>query len=73
MAHDAITFSGALGLTTIDIVAHSMGGLIAQEVALARPDLVRRTVMVGTGARKVTPKKSRPTTMPSAAKSAPVT
>jgi pimeloyl-ACP methyl ester carboxylesterase len=51
MARDAITFTDALGLTTIDIVGHSMGGLVAQEVALARPDLVRRLVLVGTGPR----------------------
>jgi pimeloyl-ACP methyl ester carboxylesterase len=51
MARDAITLIDALGLTTIDIVAHSMGGLIAQEVTLARPDLVRRLVLVGTGPR----------------------
>jgi pimeloyl-ACP methyl ester carboxylesterase len=51
MARDAITFTDALGLTTIDIVAHSMGGLVAEEVTLARPDLVRRLVLVGTGPR----------------------
>ena len=51
MAADAITFTGALGLNTIDLVGHSMGGLVAQEVAIARPDLVRRLVLVGTGPR----------------------
>ena len=51
MARDAITFTDALGLATIDLVGHSMGGLVAQEVALARPDLVRRLVLVGTGPR----------------------
>jgi pimeloyl-ACP methyl ester carboxylesterase len=51
MAADAITFTGALGLNTVDLVGHSMGGLVAQEVALARPDLVRRLVLVGTGPR----------------------
>jgi pimeloyl-ACP methyl ester carboxylesterase len=51
MARDAITFTDALGLTTIDAVGHSMGGLVAQEVALARPDLVRRLVLAGTGPR----------------------
>jgi pimeloyl-ACP methyl ester carboxylesterase len=51
MARDAITFVDALGLTVIDVVGHSMGGLVAQEVALARPDLVRRLVLVGTGPR----------------------
>src|SRR3984885_5050288 len=51
MAADSISFTDALGLDTIDVVGHSMGGLVAQEVALARPDLVRRLVLVGTGPR----------------------
>jgi pimeloyl-ACP methyl ester carboxylesterase len=51
MADDAITFTHALGLDTIDVVGHSMGGLVAQEVALARPNLVRRLVLAGTGPR----------------------
>jgi pimeloyl-ACP methyl ester carboxylesterase len=51
MARDAITFINALGLTTIDVVAHSMRGLVAQEVTLAHPELVRRLVLVGTGPR----------------------
>ena len=51
MARDAISFIDALGLNTIDVVAHSMGGLVAQEVTLARPDLVRRLVLAGTGPR----------------------
>ncbi len=29
MARDAITFIEALGLDTIDVVGHSMGGLVA--------------------------------------------
>jgi pimeloyl-ACP methyl ester carboxylesterase len=51
MARDVVTFIDALGLTTIDLVGHSMGGLVAQEVAIARPDLVRCLVLVGTGPR----------------------
>jgi len=51
MARDAITFIDALGLGPADLVGHSMGGLVAQEVALARPDLVRRLVLAGTGPR----------------------
>jgi pimeloyl-ACP methyl ester carboxylesterase len=51
MARDAISFMDALGLAEADLVAHSMGGLVAQEVALARPDLARRLVLVGTGPR----------------------
>jgi pimeloyl-ACP methyl ester carboxylesterase len=51
MARDAASFLDALGLTTVDVVAHSMGGLVGQQVALDRPDLVRRLVLVGTGPR----------------------
>ena len=51
MAADAEAFIDALGLTEIDLMGHSMGGEVAQLVALARPDLVRRLVLVGTGPR----------------------
>ena len=51
MATDAATFIDTLGLGTLDLVGHSMGGLVAQEVTLQRPDLVRRLVLVGTGPR----------------------
>ena len=51
MARDAASFIDALGLQAVDVVAHSMGGLVAQEVALARPELVRRLVLAGTGPR----------------------
>jgi pimeloyl-ACP methyl ester carboxylesterase len=50
-ARDAEAFIDALGLDTVDLLAHSMGGLIAQQVALDRPKLVRRLVLVGTGPR----------------------
>jgi pimeloyl-ACP methyl ester carboxylesterase len=71
MARDAISFIDALGLTTIDVVGHSMGGLVAQEVTLARPGLVRRLVLVGTGPRPSptspsppSARRSRPTAPP---------
>ena len=51
MATDAGAFIDALGLTTVDVVGHSMGGLVAQQVAIQRPDLVRKIVLVGTGPR----------------------
>jgi pimeloyl-ACP methyl ester carboxylesterase len=51
MARDAVSFIAALGLDSVDLISHSMGGLVAQEVALARPDIVRRLVLVGTGPR----------------------
>ena len=51
MAADAASFIDGLGLTTVDILGHSMGGEIAQLIALDRPGLVRRLVLVGTGPR----------------------
>ena len=41
----------ALGLTTVDLLGHSMGGEVAQMIALDRPDLARRLILVGTGPR----------------------
>jgi pimeloyl-ACP methyl ester carboxylesterase len=51
MAADAAAFIDALGLATVDLVGHSMGGLVAQELAIQRPDLARHVVLVGTGPR----------------------
>ena len=49
MAQHVIAFSHALGLETIDIFGHSMGGFVAQQVALDKPELVRRLILAGTG------------------------
>ncbi|MEU5031442.1 alpha/beta fold hydrolase [Streptomyces milbemycinicus] len=51
MAHDAITFVDALGLTRIDLLGFSIGGMVAQELTLIRPQLVHRLVLAGTGPR----------------------
>src|ERR1700738_1974828 len=51
MAVNAAAFIKALGLTQVDVLGFSMGGLIAQELALAEPQLVRRLILVGTGPR----------------------
>ena len=51
MAANAAAFIKALGLTHVDVLGFSMGGLIAQELALAEPQLVRRLILVGTGPR----------------------
>jgi pimeloyl-ACP methyl ester carboxylesterase len=51
MASNAAAFIKALGLTQVDVLGFSMGGLIAQELALAEPQLVRRLILVGTGPR----------------------
>jgi pimeloyl-ACP methyl ester carboxylesterase len=51
MAANAAAFIRALGLTQVDVLGFSMGGLIAQTLALAEPKLVRRLILVGTGPR----------------------
>jgi pimeloyl-ACP methyl ester carboxylesterase len=48
MAHDALAFVDALGLQTLDLFGYSIGGYVAQEIALIRPRLVRRLVLAGT-------------------------
>lgn len=49
MATDTANFVKALGLIQIDVLGFSMGGFIAQELALAEPTLVRRVILAGTG------------------------
>lgn len=51
MGANAIAFIRALGLAQVDVLGFSIGGLVAQEIALQVPDLVRRLVLVGTGPR----------------------
>jgi pimeloyl-ACP methyl ester carboxylesterase len=49
MAKDAVTFILALGLTEIDLLGFSMGGMIAQVIVQNEPQLVRRLILAGTG------------------------
>ena len=51
MGQDAIAFIRALGLTQVDLLGFSLGGGVAQMVALQAPELVRRMVLAGTGPR----------------------
>src|SRR5688572_24093562 len=48
MGLDTIAFMEALGITSAHLVGWSDGGVVALEVALPRPDLVRRLVLMGT-------------------------
>ncbi len=49
MADDAISFIKAKGFTQVDLLGFSMGGMIAQEMALKAPQLIRKMVLAGTG------------------------
>ena len=48
MAKDAATFIKALGLEKVDILGFSIGGMVAQELVLQQPNMVRRIVLAGT-------------------------
>ena len=45
MAHDAIAFLAAMEVGQVDILGFSIGSFVAQEIALIRPDLVRRVIL----------------------------
>src|ERR1700676_1151532 len=51
MGANAVAFSRALGLSKADVLGFSIGGMVAQEIALQAPDLVRKLILVGTGPR----------------------
>ena len=51
MGSDAIAFIHALGFKQVDLLGFSLGGGVAQMIALQAPDLVRRMVIAGTGPR----------------------
>jgi pimeloyl-ACP methyl ester carboxylesterase len=51
MGANAIAFVRALGFAKVDVLGFSIGGMVAQEIAVQAPDLVRRLILVGTGPR----------------------
>jgi pimeloyl-ACP methyl ester carboxylesterase len=51
MGADAIAFIRALGLESVDLFGFSLGGGVAQMIALQAPDLVRNMILAGTGPR----------------------
>src|ERR1700716_2027823 len=51
MGANAIAFIKALGLKRADVLGFSIGGIVAQEIALQAPALVRKLILVGTGPR----------------------
>lgn len=51
MADDAYAFISALGFDQVDVFAFSLGGMIAQDLVVKHPELVRKLVLTGTGPR----------------------
>lgn len=49
MARDLIAFIRTLDLGQVDLLGFSLGGFVAQSVALQAPCLVRRLILTGTG------------------------
>jgi pimeloyl-ACP methyl ester carboxylesterase len=45
MAHDALAFLAAMEFDQVDILGFSIGSFVAQELALIRPDLLRRVIL----------------------------
>ena len=48
MAAHLLAFLEALGLTRVDLLGFSLGGMVAQQLALDHPSLVRKMLLVGT-------------------------
>jgi pimeloyl-ACP methyl ester carboxylesterase len=51
MAHGAIAFLEAMDLQRVDLLGFSLGSFVAQEIALIRPDLLRRVVLASSAPR----------------------
>jgi pimeloyl-ACP methyl ester carboxylesterase len=51
MGANAVAFTRALRLSKVDVLGFSIGCMVAQEITLQAPDLVRKLILVGTGPR----------------------
>ncbi|TCM52302.1 pimeloyl-ACP methyl ester carboxylesterase [Rhizobium sp. PP-F2F-G48] len=49
MTQDTIRLIRQMGLETVDLLGFSLGGFVAQDVALKAPGLVRKLILAGTG------------------------
>jgi pimeloyl-ACP methyl ester carboxylesterase len=49
MAQDTLALIRALGFDSIHLMGFSLGGFVAQEIALKAPGLVRKLILTGTG------------------------
>ncbi len=51
MAKNAIAFIDALNIKQVDVLGFSIGGMVAQNIVMQRPELVRKLILVGSGPR----------------------
>ena len=51
MAKHALAFLDGLGVEKVDVLGFSLGGMVAQQMALDRPSIIRRMILVGTAPR----------------------
>jgi pimeloyl-ACP methyl ester carboxylesterase len=51
LAAECVAFLAALGLTTVDFLGFSLGGMVAQQIASSHPETIRRMILCGTGPR----------------------
>ena len=51
MASHALAFLDGLAVTTCDVLGFSLGGMVAQQIAVERPSMFRRMILVGTAPR----------------------
>ena len=57
MAGAVITLADALNVERFHLMGHSMGGMVAQQIALDHPDRVRKLVLYGTASLGDLPKR----------------
>lgn len=63
-AHDALALIEDLGLAPAHVLGHSMGGRVAQWMALERPEAVRTLILAATGPGEFDPQKPVPRGIP---------
>jgi pimeloyl-ACP methyl ester carboxylesterase len=54
MARDALAFLGAMDLDQVDLLGFSIGSFVAQEIALLRPDILRRLILASSAPKGAT-------------------
>jgi pimeloyl-ACP methyl ester carboxylesterase len=51
MAAHALAFLDGVGVSSCDVLGYSLGGMVAQQMALDHPSIFRRMILVGTAPR----------------------